>query len=142
MASPKFDRTKALRVLLDANLIGDRQAAANHRITERTLRNYRARLEGDPELSRAFRVKAEADEASWGVERAATLALGMRKLRELISNASQEQMRDVVGAIKILGELDVAAGVLGSERGEADPPRTSPAAPSGASGSADSAPVH
>ena len=44
MASPKQDNHKAACVLLDASLQGDRKACENHKITDRTLRNYRTAL--------------------------------------------------------------------------------------------------
>lgn len=112
MASPKFDRARAIRVLVDAATLGDRQAIANWKISERTLRNYRERLRDDPEVAAACRQKAQQDDLEWGAQRKAFLGEGIRKMRELIAEATIADLHAVTGAVKIVGELQVTVDTL------------------------------
>lgn len=112
MAAPKLDRAKAIRILIDAARLGDRKACDLHKITDRTLRNYRARLDGDPKLTEAFRVKNKAEDLTWKAARRSALTKGIQKLEALIDGALPDQIRDVANAVKILGELEITQGVL------------------------------
>ena len=105
MAALRVDREKAIRVLIDAARLGDRKACAAHKISERTLRNYRTRFESDPELAAAFREKNAVEDRSWKAARRSALATGIRKLEALIEAAAADQIRDVAQAVKVLGEL-------------------------------------
>lgn len=112
MATPKLDRDKAIRILIDAARLGNRKACELHKITERTLWNYRSRFEGDPALSEAFRVKNKAEDLTWKAARRSALTKGIQKLEALIDGALPDQIRDVANAVKVLGELEITQGVL------------------------------
>ncbi|MFA4974154.1 MAG: hypothetical protein WC683_16210 [bacterium] len=112
MATPKFDRDRAIRIVVDAVQMGDAQACAFHKVALRTLQSYRKRLAGDPELAQAHAVKKEQDTLEWDAQRRAFLAEGFAKIRELIKNADLKNLRDVVGALKIAGELQVTVDTL------------------------------
>ena len=118
MATPKLDREKAIRVLIDAARLGNRKACELHKITERTLWNYRNRFESDPQLTEAFRVKNAVEDRSWKAARRSALTAGIQRLEELIALALPDQIRDVANAVKVLGELEITQGVLD---GDLDP---------------------
>lgn len=140
MATPRFDRDRAVRILVDAAAIGDAKACESWKISLRTLQNYRARLAGDPELSQAFAQKRTQLDNDWRIARRRFLNAAIAKVQVLVDQAGPDQIRDVVGAIKIIGDLEVAAGVLG-ERTGVDQQGQAPAEDAGA-GSQEPPSVH
>lgn len=112
MATPRFDRDRAIRILVDALDMGDAKACARHNVTVRTLQNYRKRMVNDPELSQAFALKKEQVDRKWDTQRRLFLAEGFAKVRELISTATLTNLRDLVGALKVAGELQVTTEAL------------------------------
>lgn len=112
MASPKFNRERALRILVDAVTLGDRTACEIHKISGKSLCRYRNRLGNDPELARAVREKSRQDDLEWGAQRKAFLSEGIRKMRELIGQATIADLHAVTGAVKIVGELQVTVDTL------------------------------
>ncbi len=56
MASPNINYDRAAAALVDALVLGDRKAAAAHRLSVKTIGRYRARLQVDAQLSEAVRV--------------------------------------------------------------------------------------
>lgn len=131
MAAPKFDRDRAIRILLDAADMGDPKACKNYKITSQTLRNYRKRLENDAEFLQTFAVKKKELDEGWKLARRSALRAGIRKLEQLIERAGVKQLRDVAGAVKILGDLDVVANVLDDEQPGTDREGEPPAPPAG-----------
>lgn len=112
MAAPNFDRARALRILVDAEQFGDAKAVATWEISMRTLFNYRARLRNDPELAALFnRLRAEEEE-DWKLARQRFLRDGINKLRELVAQATVQQLGAVAKAIELIGNLDVASKAL------------------------------
>jgi hypothetical protein len=141
MAAPTFDRDRALRVLVDAFDLGDAQACARHKIALRTLQSYRKRLAHDPELAEACAQKRAELEKGWREVRLRALRSGITKLEQLIQEAEVKQLRDVAGAVKILGDLEVVAGVLDDEQQSgANPEGSKPSPPQG--NPPGTAPVH
>lgn len=116
MANPKRNNERAARALVDAALFGDRKACKEHKITDRTLRNYRAALENDAELSALFRFYCkEATTNNWAEEIGATLSASARKLRELVEAAdtpNPETIAAVTGAVSTLAEIAMTRDVL------------------------------
>lgn len=55
-----FDLETIANILVDAYLTSVEETAEKYKITSRTIRNYRTRLQSDPELSQLFRVKLDA----------------------------------------------------------------------------------
>lgn len=142
MASPKFDRERALRVLVDAAQMGDRQAAERWKVSEKTVRNYRQRLSGDPSLAEAFRVKNAEVSEDWRRERLDFLRFGIGKLKQLVEQATPAQIRDVAGAVKIVGDLEVVAGALSVDQPGTDSQGAGPAAPPGHPAAGDAPAIH
>jgi len=68
----RFNRSRAVRVLIEAYKQGgdgkaDKVAGTIHGLDPRTIRSYRARLESDPELARAFEAKKAVIDADRAV---------------------------------------------------------------------------
>lgn len=98
--------------------LGDKAACGHFGINLRTLQRWRKRANGDAELSQVVTTKkAELDAAKdeWAQEAVAFLRKAIAKLGELVEDAKPNQMRDVVGAIKIVGELDITRNALADE---------------------------
>lgn len=137
MAAPKIDYEKVARILVSAVELGsDRQAAEHWKIAERTLRNYKRRLESDPELAAAFQRFSRLTNARIETERL-QLELGWRRechatLRKMLAAegaaadrlmALLPQTTDVETVAKVakllamsterIGQLDVAREALG-----------------------------
>lgn len=110
MGKPDIDRVA--QILVDAYLIGDPRAAKHWGITDRTIRNYRARMETDEALSSRFLQKKREVEADWVDTSKRFLARSIAKLEDLVQSAGPDQIREVAGAIKIVGELDVVRSAL------------------------------
>lgn len=111
MAAPKLDRERAIRILIDAAALGDRKACETHKISDRTLRNYRQRLENDPKLTEAFRKKNAAEDLSSRALRRITLAEVMHGIRAKVADP-KTTMRDLVAAVEVLGDQDTAETIL------------------------------
>lgn len=113
MARPgPFDRDRAVKILVDALAVGDEQAAARWGVCTKTLQRYRARLANDPELARAVKATSQKLDAEWRTARRTFLRAGIRKLQELVDLAGVDKIREVAGAIKIVGDLEITSGVL------------------------------
>ena len=122
MATPRRDNQKAARVLVDAALHGDRKACDTHKITDRTLRNYRAALDTDTELSALYaQLSRLVTTQNWADELNTSLTGLIRKLGGMVQDlpgSTAENITSVTGAIKVLSEIALTREVLGSANGE------------------------
>lgn len=122
MATPRRDNHKAARVLVDAALHGDRKASETHKITDRTLRNYRAALDTDTELSALYaQLSRLVTTQNWADELNTSLTGLIRKLGSMVQElpgSTAENITSVTGAIKVLSEIALTREVLGSANGE------------------------
>lgn len=135
MARPRLDRVRAAQVLALAEQSSDEAAAKHWGITVRSVQRYRELLATDVELAAAFaEKKAKLEEAAqdWAEAAVEFMLEGIRKLKQLVGEAKVENLRDVTGAVKIVGELDITRKVLGGGRPTAD--RKGPAPPTSPSG--------
>lgn len=116
MAAPKRDNARAARALIEAHLHGDRKACESQGITDRTLRNYRAALSEDPELSALFLEHLrELTRRSWAEELDATLSLTVRKLAEHIAYLEPgipDSVEALTDAFRALSETAITREVL------------------------------
>lgn len=112
---------RAATVLAEAAIYGDRKALARSGLSDRTLRNYRARLRRDPELSAIFRCKKEALEREWASALAPAIRSALAFLEEAPSRLepSPESVHAVAGALKILAEISLTKDVLDARFGQA-----------------------
>lgn len=110
MASPKFDRERALRVVIAAEQIGDVEAGKKFCVSGRSIREYRQRLKDDPELARVRQAEKEANHGSFLEE----LARAKREVMGIMLNLarSSDNLFHVTGAFKTLSDADIALVVI------------------------------
>lgn len=116
MAAPNLNLERVAVIIVDAFALGDATAAAKWKISKRTVERYRARMTTDRELSRLVTEKKKAVEADWSAARVRFLRKTISKLEALVDQAGPEQIREVAGAIKIVGELEVVSSTLDGEQ--------------------------
>ena len=119
MPRPVFDTDRAAKVLALALQAGDPAAAAHFGISTKSVCRYRTRATTDTELSRLVEEKTREFRAAsegWAEDAAGFMSRAIRKLDTLVSKAEVDQIRDVAGAIKIVGELDITQKVLGGQQ--------------------------
>lgn len=118
--APAYDRDRASEVLVDAIMLGDASAADRHGCSKRTVERYRQRMATDPALSALVEEKKKAQVGEWAAARTRFLRSAIAKLETLVAGATGEQIREVAGAIKIVGDLHVVSGALNVEQPEPD----------------------
>jgi hypothetical protein len=119
--SPHADRDQMTRVITDAAILGNEHAAKKHGIAERSVQRYKNRCAQDPELAAMVAAKKKKIDDDWRDEAVSFLRTAVAKLEKLVATATGEQIREVAGAIKIVGELTVARDALVSDEQQ---PRT------------------
>jgi hypothetical protein len=95
--------------------------AKRYGISEKTLQRTKARAHADAALAEAVRQKkAEFAQSAqgWRQVRIRFLRKSIAKLGQLVDEATVSQIREVAGAIKIVGELEAVTQALGDEDGE------------------------
>jgi hypothetical protein len=138
MKSERIDRERAANILVDAFQLGDLKAAKKWGITDRTLRNYRARLASDASLSAIFRDKMAAADRSWHADRTRTLRILMSRMVALAQ--TETDLDKLSRAVKEVGGVDVAVSAL-NVGDSADSQVPEPSAPPGDDGEADAGPL-
>lgn len=129
MSLADHDLERISGILAEDAIHGIRQAAARSGVTERTIRRYRKKAEEDEVLSARVREKKVALLKGWQDEAIRFMHKCLAKMAELVEDATAEQLRDVNGSAKIVGELLVANGVLGGGQSEPDSQSAAHAAP-------------
>lgn len=105
-----FNRHRAANVLLDAFAMGDEAAAVKWNVKRGTITGYRDRLSQDPEFAKILSLRYAELERSWSVARLQCLRSIIKRI-EILAQTSEDIYR-LSGAVKVLGELQVVAGVL------------------------------
>ena len=132
MARPIFDREKAAKILALADQVGDIEAAKHFGVSTKTICRHRSRVLSDPELSRLVaerKRELEAASVGWAEDGARFMSAAIRRLVELLPLSG---MREVAGAIKIVGELDITRKVLNGDEqpgSDSEGPETEEAPP-------------
>lgn len=128
---PQLTEQEAARLVADALSVGKRQAATNWKVSVRTVERHLAASLADPATAQLVAKKLEATDGEWRDVAVEFLRKGIAKLGALIDQAGTGQIRDVAGAVKIVGELQVVREALGVDKhgaagdGGAPPPNTS-----------------
>ena len=115
MAGANFDYDRASRALAIAALEGDRKAAASEGLSDRTLRNYRKRLETDPTLAELFRSKKELLEREWAHRIAPTLRAALdfiERASHHLNPGDPEAVHAMAGALKLVNEAGVTVRMV------------------------------
>lgn len=104
------------RLVIDAQLVGKAEAASRWNVSERTVWRHVARAKTDTSLASIVSKNLEATETEWRDVAVEFLRKGIAKLGALIDQAGKDQIRDVAGAVKIVGELQVVREALGVDQ--------------------------
>jgi len=100
-----FNRHRAARVLVEAQLTTDKAAAKAHGVSVSSVIGWRARLESDPELAGMFAAGLERADGAWRDELGLLVLESARKLRELVATAKNiGDMRDVLDVMRTSAE--------------------------------------
>ena len=116
-------------ILAEDAIHGFRIAAARAGVTVRTVQRYRKLLESDEALSQRVAEKKAVLLEGWEDEARLFMRKCLAKMSALVDVATLENLRDVNGSAKIVGELMVAQGVLGGGQSSADSEGAAPQAP-------------
>lgn len=106
---PKLDPERITSIVADADLFGVKASAKHHQVSVDTVRRYRHRVESDPHLRELARQKKVITSNELQKERRRAIIAG---IRVLTSKFEEMAPRDIVGALKILGELETISGAL------------------------------
>jgi hypothetical protein len=116
----QFDYERAAEAVALSDFYRSNDRAANEcGIAIRTLERYRAQTRTDRTLAdRVAAKKAELDKSSkdWAPVAMATLRSMVEKLDSLVQQADKTQIREVAGAIKIVGDLELVRSHLQADR--------------------------
>lgn len=116
-----YDVEVASSILADATIRDDdTRVAQRWKVSVRTIQRYRARMGSDAELARRVAQKVDEAERRWDRIRNRGLTVLVQRMIEL--SAAEADLDKVTRAVKELGELDIAGGVLGvgANAGRAD----------------------
>lgn len=120
MPRPKFDAELASRALALADFWrSDVRAAQELGISARSVQRYRAQSATDPVLAGLVAIKKselDAESRNWAPVAMASLRSMVEKLDYLVQQADKTQIRDVAGAIKIVGDLELVRSQLQIEQ--------------------------
>lgn len=102
-------------VLLEAAYYGDKAAADRCQVSERSIRNWRQRLEIDPEFAAVFQAKKLRWEQDWASE----LPAALRAFLGFLVRASKEgnhrdpeMVHAIAGAFKLVADAGFAKAIL------------------------------
>lgn len=112
---PTFNYERAAAILAEAVTVGDLETCRKYGISPRTLRNYRTRLNRDPQLAAFFREKLRALEGDWIDEVQGAILEGLRFLRQATQRADPSDPRAVTAiaeALKVMAELAMTREVI------------------------------
>jgi hypothetical protein len=123
VAAPKKPKTinydRAAKILCDAVLMGDRTAAEKWKTTQRTIQNYRARLENDEKLRKMVAKLQEKQDADWAGEIPGVLAEGMAFLRAAFvdnrrdgGTLEPDNIAALTAAINSLADIDLTRQII------------------------------
>ena len=105
-------------------VMGDAAAAQKWGLSDRSIRNYRARLDDDPELAALFYAKKAALMGAWGDAAGRFLGRALERLELLVAEADHPSyIGDIADAVKVVGELAIAKEVLGEPESDSQGPQ-------------------
>lgn len=131
---PTQDLDRIAEVLVTAAYKGDEAAAKQYAISERTVSNYRKKLDTDATLAKLFARKKSLAEKDW----AQGLSDAIREGIEFLKRAAKEgncqdpdMVHSIAGGLKILSEVGMAKQILDARFSEDDSKTRSHAEPVG-----------
>lgn len=118
MAAPTFDKARAIKILVDAEVFGVAKTCKRWDCTDQTVRNYRKRLLNDPDFLEALGAKQNEQLKRQTLAEAGWLAARTRSLRKTLKRADaliekETDLDKVTRYLDKVGNLDIVSGVLG-----------------------------
>lgn len=131
MAAPKKPKTinydRAAKILCDAVLMGDREAAEKWKTTIRTIQRYRIRLETDDKLRRMVAKLQSLQDKDWASEIPGVLAEGMAFLRAAFvdnrhhgGTLAADNIDSLTHAIEALADIDMTRKLIAERLKDAE----------------------
>lgn len=120
---PRTDYDRLATILVEAAYYGDAKTAERWGITDRTIQNYRGRLDNDSELSSFFVLKKQAFENEWANEIPAAIRSALRfivRAGEEANPKDPEAIHAVAGALKIVTEVELTREIINARLGRYD----------------------
>lgn len=123
MAGPRDDEM-AVRAVVLAQSVGHEEAAKAFGVSVRTIWRWKAAVKADSRLTEVVRAKKKEIAESLDERLRSCFGAAIGKLEELIATADPSQIRDVAGAMKLVGDQINTRAVVGIR----DAPAATPAA--------------
>ncbi len=119
----RLDTNRCATILAECSFTKPGIVAKRWGITVRSIQKYQDREEADPEFAEVVSKKRALLESEWKDVAIRFLRTGLAKLEELVEKAKPEPgiIREVAGAIKVVGDLQIVRTALNGEQ-----PRTNP----------------
>lgn len=111
----KLDYDRAASILVEAAYYGEQVTAARWGVTDRTILNYRNRLDEDKELSDIFALKKAAFENEWAKEIPAAIRSALRFIVRAGEEANPKDptaIFAIAGALKIVAEIELTREII------------------------------
>lgn len=112
---PAFNYERAARILVEAAYRGDSHACQTYHITERTLRNWRQRLDIDAHFSTIFREKKRLFERGWSDELPSAIRATVdaaKRAAQQLDPSDPDGAHAIAGLLKILSEIATMREIL------------------------------
>lgn len=104
------------KIVADAMEMSNKRAAEFWKISVRTVERYVAESNKSPELTdmvaKKLIVSAATSDERWKAERVEFLRFMVRKMTDVFTKCDESNLREMIGAVKIVGELHSFAGAL------------------------------
>lgn len=110
-----LNKERTALILVEAAYFGDPATSQKWGIAERTIRNYRQRLNDDTELASLFQDKKELFESDWAADIPAAIRTAVNFLQRASKQADpqdHENIHAVAGALKIMSEVALTKAIL------------------------------
>ena len=117
----KFNTERAAIALVDALTLGDRAAAQKHNVSLKSIENWRARLESDPDLKKQFQLKQRAMHEAWIDEIPSALQAQLGFFKRMAQDGDPkdpETIRAVVEVLKVLTDIQFAKKLMDARLSE------------------------
>lgn len=108
------DHDRQARILIDAMIYGDREAARRNEISARTIRTYRENFYAKKELAKLFQEKLKLLEQEWVEDLNAYILGGLDYLKRAAAGMpyTPEGVHAITGSIKVASEIQQRRMIL------------------------------